>query len=110
MSIHFYVVFSALLGFCSSTYVFKKTQRKTLEHKAMFWLDLLFVGAFIYGLVCIFLGVDVVLPEWLILAILVPLNLYVGIIAVHYRNKEIEHIAQGYSQEEEKKCHKPLRG
>lgn len=106
MTIHIYVILSSLLGFSLSTYVFKKTKRESLEHKAMFFIDLLFVAAFIYGAVSLLLGVDVVFPEWLILAILVPLNSYVGVVAVHHRNESIEIIARESRRKEEEQCHK----
>lgn len=102
-AISIYVIVSSVVGFAFSTYVFRETKRKTLEHKSMIVLDLIFAVSFAYGIFSLLMGIDVVLPKGLVLAILAPLNLYVGIIAVHHRNVRIDRIARACRKKEELK-------
>ena len=103
MNILLSILIASIVGFILSSYIFSKTQRKSLEHKAMLIFDGLFVVSAVYALVSMMNGSDPVIPKGLVLWILVPIDLYVGIVAIHYRDEQINTIGRTAREEEQQK-------
>ena len=87
-------IFTAALGVAMSLYVYYKTQRRTLEHKAMIVLDMLFVAAIVSAMSSAAYNDHVTPVDQVIFWLNLGLAVYVGILTIHHRFECVEHQAE----------------